>query len=400
MYDVIVIGARCAGAPTALLLARRGYRVLLLDKATFPSDCLNNYYIHQPGIACLQRWGLLNQVVASGCPPIRQITLATETATLKGSPPPVEGIAAAYAPRRRVLDTLLVEAAVAAGVEVRQRFVVQELLQAEGQVVGIRGRTAGGPIVTERARLTVGADGLHSLVARAVQAPRYGERPALSCVYYTHWSGLPVEGLELYLPPRRAIVMLPTHEELTLVAISWPVKEFHQVRTDIAGHYFQALALIPGLVDRVRSGQRAERFRGTAELPNFFRHPYGPGWALVGDAGYHKDPGTAQGITDAFRDAELLSAALDAGLTGRCPLMEAFAGYERQRNAAVQPMYEFTCQLAALEPPSSETLQLYAALGGQQAAIDCFLGTIAGTVPIGEFFAPEHLRLIFEAANG
>src|SRR4051812_33002435 len=112
MYDVIVIGARCAGPPTALLLARKGYRVLLLDKATFPSDCLNNYYIHQPGVACLQRWGLLDQVVASKCPPIWQITLATGAITLRGSPPPAEGIATAYAPRRRVLDTLLVEAAV------------------------------------------------------------------------------------------------------------------------------------------------------------------------------------------------------------------------------------------------------------------------------------------------
>jgi len=134
MYDVIIIGARCAGAPTALLLARKGYRVLLLDKATFPSDTLNNYYIHQPGIARLQRWGLLDPLIASGCPPIRQITFATGPVTLTGAPPPTEGIATAYAPRRRVLDALLVEAAMAAGVEVRQRFVVQDLLQEKGQV--------------------------------------------------------------------------------------------------------------------------------------------------------------------------------------------------------------------------------------------------------------------------
>ena len=400
MHDVIVIGARCAGAPTALLLARKGYRVLLVDKAAFPSDCLNNYYIHQPGIARLQRWGLLPRVIASGCPPIRQITFASGSITLMGCPPSVEGIAAAYAPRRRVLDMLLVEAAIAAGAEVRQRFVVQDLLQEAGRVVGIRGRTAGGQVVTERARITVGADGLHSLVARIVQAPVYAATPALSCVYYTHWSGLRVEGLELYLPPRRAIVMLPTNEELALLAISWPTEEFHRVRADIEGQYWQALALVPGLAERVRSGQRAERFRGTADLPNFFRCPRGPGWALVGDAGYHKDPGTAQGITDAFRDAELLSAAIDAGLAGRCPLEEALADYERHRNAAARPMYEFTCQLAALEPPSPDTLQLYAALRGNRRAIDRFFGTIAGTVAIGEFFAPEHLQHIFNTASG
>jgi 2-polyprenyl-6-methoxyphenol hydroxylase-like FAD-dependent oxidoreductase len=209
-----------------------------------------------------------------------------------------------------------------------------------------------------------------------------------------------VEGLELYLPPRRAIVMLPTNEELALLAISWPAEEFHRVRADIEGQYWQALALVPGLAERVRSGRRAERLRGTADLPNFFRRPWGPGWALVGDAGYHKDPGTAQGITDAFRDAELLSAAIDAGLAGRCPLGEALADYERQRNAAARPMYEFTCRLAALEPPSPETLRLYAALRGNRRALDRFFGTIAGTVAIGEFFAPEHLQHIFNAASG
>ena len=138
------------GRTTAMLLARQGYRVLLVDKAAFPSDCLNNYYIHQPGIARLQRWGLLPQVIASGCPPIEQITFTAGAVTLMGAPPPVEGITAAYAPRRWVLDTLLVEAAVAAGVEMRQRFVVQDLLQEAGHVVGIRGRTAGGRVVTER----------------------------------------------------------------------------------------------------------------------------------------------------------------------------------------------------------------------------------------------------------
>ena len=282
----------------------------------------------------------------------------------------------------------------------RQRFVVQELLQETGEVVGMRGRSAGGHLVTERAHITVGADGLHSLVARAVQAPRYAATPALSCVYYTHWSGGRAEGLELYLPPRRALALLPTHEELTLLAISWPRADFRQVRADIEGQYWHALAAIPSLADRVRGGQRAERFRGTATLPNFFRRSSGPGWALVGDAGYHKDPGTAQGITDAFRDAEGLATAIDAGLAGHCPLGDALAAYEQQRNTAVQAMYAFTCQLAALEPPSPATLQLYTALRGNQAAINRFFGTIAGTVAIEEFFAPEHLQHLFGVVNG
>ena len=136
-----------------------------------------------------------------------------------------------------------------------------------------------------------------------------------------------------------------------------------------------------------------------ATLPNFFRRSSGPGWALVGDAGYHKDPGTAQGITDAFRDAEGLATAIDAGLAGHRPLGDALAAYEQQRNTAVQAMYAFTCQLAALEPPSPATLQLYTALRGNQAAINRFFGTIAGTVAIEEFFAPEHLQHLFEGSK-
>ncbi len=136
---------------------------------------------------------------------------------------------------------------------------------------------------------------------------------------------------------------------------------------------------------------------GTADLPNFFCKPYGPGWALVGDAGYHKDPLTAQGFTDAFRDAELLAEAIDEGFCGRRPLDEALADYERQRNAAALPMYEFTCELATLEPPSAEQMQLFAALRGNQVEMNRFFGLMAGTVSIPEFFAPENLQRIMGA---
>jgi len=156
--------------------------------------------------------------------------------------------------------------------------------------------------------------------------------------------------------------------------------------------------LIPGLTDLVHSGRQAERFLGTADVANFFRQPYGPGWALVGDAGYHKDPHTAQGITDAFRDAELLTQAIDEGFSGRRPPEEALADYEQRRNAAVWPMYELTCRLASLEVSPTEW-QLFSALRENQVDTDRFFGTIAGTVPIPDFFAPENLRRILQAAG-
>jgi flavin-dependent dehydrogenase len=155
---------------------------------------------------------------------------------------------------------------------------------------------------------------------------------------------------------------------------------------------------MPALAERVRGGRREEPFYGAAEIPNRFNRPYGPGWALVGDAGYHKDPVTAQGISDAFRDAELLADAIDSSFAGGVPMDEALAGYERARNEAVLPMYELTCQIAALAP-SPEMQQLMAALHGNQPSTNRFFGTLAGTVPIPEFFAPENVQHILDAAE-
>jgi flavin-dependent dehydrogenase len=188
MYDAIVVGARVAGSPTAMLLARQGYRVLLLDRASFPSDTLSTHYVHQPGVARLKRWELLPQVARSGAPPIRNYTLDVGPFALKGTPPPAGDVEEGYSIRRTVLDQILVEAAAEAGAEVRERFSVQELLTEGERVVGIRGRSAGGPLVTEKARIVIGADGRNSLVARSVGAPTYNVRPTLTFAYYTYWS--------------------------------------------------------------------------------------------------------------------------------------------------------------------------------------------------------------------
>lgn len=394
MYDAIVVGARCAGSPTAMLLARKGYRVLLVDRAGFPSDSLSTHYIHQPGVARLARWGLLDSVIASNCPPARQQCFDAGPFTLCGTPTAVDGVKDAYAPRRTVLDSILVDAAATAGAEVREHFSVSEIVTEGSRVIGIRGRAAGGSPVLEKARIVIGADGLHSLVARQVQAPTTLLRPTYTCAYFTYFSELPVAGAELYPRPGRMIIAAPTNDAQAFVIVYWPHAMFHQVRADIAGHFFAALDLAPSLAERVRQARQSERFRGTGDLRNFFRRPYGPGWALVGDAGYHKDPITAQGISDAFRDAELLAEAIDDGLAGRSTLDEALAEYERRRDAAAMAIFEMTCQLATLEPPPAEMEQLFGALRHNQAETDRFFGAIAGTVPIPEFFSPENLGAI------
>lgn len=399
MYDAIVVGARCAGSPTAMLLARKGYRVLLVDKATFPSDTPRGIYIHQPGIAQLKHWGLLDRLVASNCLPIGKLAFDLGPITLTGSPPPADGVAEGYAPRRKVLDNILVEAAVEAGAELREGFTVQEILMNGNEVTGIRGHASGGATITERARMVIGADGIHSFVARAVQAPAYNTKPTLDCAYYTYHSGVQIEGAELYLRGPRYFGVCPSNDGLVYSFVQIPRRELHSFRANIADNYQQVFDLAPHLAERLRSGKREERYVGASDLPNFLRKPYGPGWALVGDAGYHKDPYTAQGITDAFRDAELLAAAIDAGFSGKHALSEALADYERQRNEHVLPMYEFTCQLASFEPPPPHMQQLFGALYGNQTETNRFLGTIAGTVSIQEFLSPQNVGRIIAGSS-
>jgi flavin-dependent dehydrogenase len=400
MYDVIVVGARVAGAPTAMLLARTGYRVLLVDRDTFPSDIMSTHYIHQPGIAALNRWGLLDRVTASGCPPVGWARINFGPVVLEGFGPPVDGIAEVYCPRRRVLDTILADAAVEAGAELRTGFSVSDILMDGDRVTGIRGRDRDGRTVTEQARMVIGADGMHSIVARAVDAPRYNEKPPLACYYYTYWSGVPLPYVEFGPRDGSVYVAIPTNDDLLCVGVGLKHERFHAFRADIEGTYFRTLeALAPDLAARLRAGTREERYVGTADLPNFYRRPYGPGWALVGDAGYHKDPITGYGITDAFRDAEGLAAALDLGLSGRRPLMEALADYEQQRNAATMMLYEFICQTAALEAPPPEQQALIAALEGNQEAINQFCGVLDGTVGVDEFFAPENIGRIMAQAG-
>ncbi|HEU5244348.1 MAG TPA: NAD(P)/FAD-dependent oxidoreductase [Gaiellaceae bacterium] len=392
MYDVIIVGARAAGSPTAMLLAQKGHHVLLVDRATFPSDTLSTHYIHQPGVARLRRWGLLERLVATGCPPVEAMTFDVGPFALAGSPAPSDGTREGYCPRRTVLDSLLLEAAAEAGAELRTGVAVEELLFSGGSVVGIR---VDG--VEEHARVVVGADGRNSLVARAVRAPQYETRPGRTCAYYSYWADAQTDGAELYPRDGRMIIAGPTHGGLQIVTAFWPRAEFKSVRADVERSFLEAVRLAPPLAARLAAGERADRFYGIGELPFYYRKPFGPGWALVGDAGYHKDPITAQGITDAFRDAELLADALDAGLTGARPLDEALARYECVRNEATRGLYELTYEFASLAAAGPDQQALFGALRGNTEETSRFFGTVAGTVPPDEFFAPQNIGRIVGA---
>ncbi len=394
-YDAIIVGARCAGAPTAMLLADQGHRILLVDRSTFPSDTLSTLVVQPAGVAALKRWGLYETVAATGCPEIEQYRFDFGPLVIAGRPRPIDGSATAIAPRRTILDKLLVDAAGRAGCEIREGFTVEEVLVEDGAVVGIRGHADGGPELIERARVVIGADGHNSRVARAVQAARYHEKPVLENAFYTYWRDLPIDAFTTVIRGDRAFAAIPTNDDLTLLLVGCPFAQAREFRGDVEASYFEAVKRDPDWADRLTTATRTERFTGGG-VPNFFRVPFGPGWVLVGDAGYTKDPVTAQGIANAFVDAERVAAALGCVWAEEASFYEAMARYQADRDAAALPMYEFTTQLATLDPPPPEMQDLLGAMAGNQPAMDAFVSVNAGTMSPHDFFDPAHLDRVLQ----
>jgi 2-polyprenyl-6-methoxyphenol hydroxylase-like FAD-dependent oxidoreductase len=394
-YDVIIVGARCAGSPVAMLLARIGYRVLAVDRARFPSDTISTHMVHPPGVAALSRWSLLEGLISTGCPPIHTYTFDFGPFTIAGVPGTAES-PVAYCPRRTVLDQLLVDAASDAGAEIREGFVVEDVIMEGERAVGIIGRTKQDHPIAERATVIVGADGRHSRVAAAVHPAQYNERPPLLSPYYSYWSGLPMAGrFETYIRPYRGFAAAPTHDGLTILVGGWPYTEFETNKTDVERHFMTMLSLAPDFAKRIAAAKRETPFAG-CPVPNYFRKPFGPGWVLVGDAGYNKDPITAQGISDAFTDAERCTTAIDSALSGRRTFDAVMSEYQRDRDQHVTPMYEFTCQLATLTPPPPQMEQLFGAIHGNQDAMDGFVRMNAGTISPAEFFSPANVGRIMK----
>lgn len=386
MYDVIVIGARCAGSPTAMLLAERGYRVLVVDKANFPSDVVSTHIIKYLGVQRLEDWGLLAPLLATDCPPLQRVTIHSTGAPVSGLAPPKDGVPS-IAPRRTVLDELLVDAAVEAGAEVRQGFGVTDLVAEGGRISGIRGRTASGRNVTERAHLVIGADGMNSLLARKVGASMYDHQPAQAFYYYGYWSHLPVEGIEAHLQHHDFALAFPTHDGLTCLVVGQPMSYFQEFREDIHRHFMNVLEVAPNLARAVRGREPETRIIGMP-VPNFFRKPFGPGWALVGDAGLCVDPLQGHGIKDAFRDAEWLAEAVDAGLSGRARLEASLARFEARRNEAARKYYEANWRGAQMESWGSPQIRRVRDIVREDARLrNLYAGVTAQSVSIDEFFS-------------
>lgn len=400
MYDVIVVGARCAGAPTAMLLARKGHKVLLVDRATFPSDIPHGHFIHRHGPRRLHEWGILDLLLATGCPPITTWTHDMRDFPLVSANLIADGIPFGLGPRRTALDQVLVDAAAGAGVEFREGVVVDEFLSDGERINGIRAhRRSASSCFEERATITIGADGRNSLLAKTVQPRLSQTHEACTCWYFSYWSGVPADGLEVHCRSQSIIFAFPTNDGLFAVFVAWPASQLKTIRADIESHVMRAVDSVLGLSDRVRDGRREERFRGATDVPNFIRKPYGPGWALVGDAGCHKDPYMALGVCDAFRDADLLADAVDRGLSDASPMEVALAEYERQRDEQTEPDYHRNLHQAQFLPQPPDLIALRAAMRGNSEAASQFAMALEGMIPREAFFNPENLSRIIPHAS-
>jgi len=380
-----------------MLLARKGHEVLVLDRNAFPSDRLaSTHMVWQSGVEYLAHWGVLDRLAASGCPPMRNFNLDLGELVLTGHASPAGAIAEAYAPRRLVLDDLLLNAARDAGAEVRTQCSVRDLIAEDDRVAGVRFTDEHGTTHEARAPLVVGADGERSTVARLVGATSYEVQGRIGGTIWAYFADLPIDDMEFYARPGRMVYAWRTNDGLTVAGICFPYREFREAVSDRGTTMpaeFDSLA--PRFGERVRAASRMSRWR-TGCASSLCRTPVGRGWCLLGDAGLTMDPITAAGITNAFRDATLLAGAVDDGRGG--DLDDALAGFEERRNAVSVPLFQFTSEMARLEPPTPEVIDLFVGLSQNQDDSDSYFGVFAQTVPVVEFFAPDNIQRISAAA--
>jgi flavin-dependent dehydrogenase len=370
-HDVVIVGGRVAGSATAMLLARLGHDVVVVDQASFPSDTVSTHSIARSGVVQLGRWGLLDEVLDSGAPAIRQLTFHARGESVSRPVKHKAGVDFLIAPRRYVLDTIIAAAAGRAGADVRTGVTVTGVQRdARGRVVGVRGRDRAGAEIDIGARYVIGADGLRSQVARSAGAAISEARPAGGATQYAYYTGIPWAGIEFFIGERSLAGVFPTHQGQACIWVCGPSADAKAVRRR-AGSRAEAFGELlersaPQLADRLRQARRVSPVAGMLRMPNQVRQAFGPGWALVGDAGYHRDAVTGYGISDAFRDAEFLAAALDQALGGVTEETAALTMYQRRRDQELREILEITCRLAAY-PPVPAFIELQKQLG---AAID------------------------------
>ena len=345
MYDVIIVGARAAGSPLAFRLAKGGLNVLLVDRATFPSDTLSTHLMNSDSVERLANWGVLDEVLASDLPTSDSIIMSVDGYPVEMNPPgnpyPV------IAPRRSVLDAATLNAARSAGAEVREGFSVQGLFGEGGRIAGIIGRDRAGHEVVERARLVVGADGRNSFVARQVGAESYNQKPVRASLYFSYYKDWEGSAMETHHRDGVSFYAFPSNWGLACIGSYWPVSRWSEIKKDPEASLQAAAAAIPEVADRFARAKRLEPIQGWAGTAATYRRSAGPGWALVGDAAYLKDPILGIGIADAYRDADYSADAILAGFAeGGDAIEQRLAMHEARRAKATAATYEMNDAIA------------------------------------------------------
>ena len=355
-FDVVIVGARCAGAASAMLMARGGLNVLVVDKRAYGSDALSTHALMRGAVLQLDRWGLIKAVKACGAPAIRKTTFYYGAKAIAVDIRPQGAAEGLYSPRRHALDRLLVDAAAEAGATFWFGCDMVDLVfDSAGRVIGATVRNEQGRRVRIGANLVVGADGVQSKVARLTGAETIAGSQSSCSIVYGYWRGGELDGSHWCYRPGSAAGAIPTNDGATCVFASVPQQQFRAVfQPDMAGGYHKVLRwTAPWLADWVDRAEAGERLRGFGGIAGFMRKPFGPGWALVGDAGYFKDPITAHGITDAFRDAELLAMA------ARADTPDAFRTYQNLRDLLSAPLFTVTDQIASFDWKLDELEKLH-----------------------------------------
>ncbi|WP_192256096.1 NAD(P)/FAD-dependent oxidoreductase [Mesorhizobium silamurunense] len=345
-YNAIIVGARCAGASTALLLARAGLKVLVIERRPYGSDTLSTHALMRAAVLQLSRWGLLAPLLKAGTPPIETTTFhygdEEITIPLDGGP----DLPGLIAPRRTVLDRILVDAARKAGAEFLHDMAVGDLFaDTRGRVRGVEIRGAGRAALRVSADIVVGADGIGSLVAKCCDAEVLRQGAVSAAHVYGYAPVEPGAGYHWYFRDGIAGSLIPTNDGMACIVASVPTRLFDQrFRIGHAGARMEVLeALSPALAaqaDRAAKDARLQAFRG---VPGYIRQAYGPGWALVGDAGFFRDPITAHGISDALRDAEGLARAVLDGSDA------AFTAWQRERDVFASQILDATDAVAGFD---------------------------------------------------
>ncbi|SFG36179.1 Dehydrogenase (flavoprotein) [Duganella sp. CF458] len=399
-FDAIVVGGSVSGAPTATWLARKGYKVLMVERDTFPRDTNSTHFIWPRGMSYLNRLGVAGKVLEQ-TPSFKQLEVSIEGISLHGGVPVQavkdrfiklhgndDGVVDYYSgPRRFYLDKVLLDEARASGVDVREATTVQSLIVEDGQVVGVRGNGPNGALLA-RARVVVGADGRMSQFAGMVGAEKTVVREKSTFAYYGYFSGIDKPELCIHKRGRFGTAIFPTMEDRHLVLVYGPTAWWSDFSKDPEANFHKTYRYVaPEVADLVAQGKRVEEFKAMGRMVAYHRQTYGKGWVLVGDACSFKDQWTAMGITHSLRDAELVTGYLDRVLKHEVPFEQAMAEYHEVRQADYEDYWGFVCDGAECNPYTREHLEFFHAIQADQSKVDHFMGQVGDTIPFSRAIA-------------